>query len=277
LAGQIKVDSINADSNLALKIANTAVAFIDSSGLRPISGNLNLDATATSKLYLPSANTVAIQTAGVTAVTVDSSQNVTLAGTLTTTGITNSGVSTFAAGTALLPALTTTGDTNTGVWFPAADTIAASTGGTERIRIDSDGALRLMTSNGLGNGAVFNSKFYANLAASGTAVATVTSLTVWSVLIVEFDWVAESSNAVSVSAFSGKRYIKMNSSAVNTNTTINTDFSTGATLAVTGSGTTIIFTFTNSSGATVGGTLSMFVRAMATDGYGLASGTISFS
>ncbi len=76
MAGQIKVDSINADSNLALKIANTAVAFIDSSGLRPISGNVNLDATATSKLYLPSANTVAIQTAGVTAVTVDSSQNV---------------------------------------------------------------------------------------------------------------------------------------------------------------------------------------------------------
>ena len=76
MAGQIKVDSINADSNLALKIANTTVAFIDSSGLRPTSGNVNLDATATSKLYLPSANTVAIQTAGVTAVTVDSSQNV---------------------------------------------------------------------------------------------------------------------------------------------------------------------------------------------------------
>ena len=33
MAGQIKVDSINADSNLALKIANTTVAFIDSSGL----------------------------------------------------------------------------------------------------------------------------------------------------------------------------------------------------------------------------------------------------
>jgi hypothetical protein len=76
MAGTIKVDSINADSNLALKIANTAVAFIDATGLRPVAGNLNLDATATSKLYLPSANTVAIQTAGVTAVTVDSSQNV---------------------------------------------------------------------------------------------------------------------------------------------------------------------------------------------------------
>ena len=76
MAGTIKVDSINADSNLTLKIANTAVAFIDATGLRPTSGNVNLDATATSKLYLPSANTVAIQTAGVTAITVDTSQNV---------------------------------------------------------------------------------------------------------------------------------------------------------------------------------------------------------
>jgi hypothetical protein len=88
LAGQIKVDSINADSNLALKIANTAVAFIDSSGLRPISGNVNLDATATSKLYLPSANTVAIQTAGVTGLSISSSQVVTLPGTLSVTGVT---------------------------------------------------------------------------------------------------------------------------------------------------------------------------------------------
>jgi hypothetical protein len=39
------------------------------------------------------------------------------------------------------PSLTATGDLNTGFWFPAADTIAASTGGTERMRIDSSGNL----------------------------------------------------------------------------------------------------------------------------------------
>ena len=85
MAGQIKVDSINADSNLALKIANTTVAFIDSSGLRPTSGNVNLDATATSKFYLPSANTVAIQTAGVTGLSISSAQVVTLANALAVT------------------------------------------------------------------------------------------------------------------------------------------------------------------------------------------------
>jgi hypothetical protein len=55
----------------------------------------------------------------------------------TTLGVT--GVSTFAAGTALLPSLTTTGDTNTGVFFPAADTYAITTGGTERFRISTSG------------------------------------------------------------------------------------------------------------------------------------------
>ena len=73
-----------------------------------------------------------LQTAGTTAVTVDASQNVTFAG-----------VTTLQAGTAALPALTTSGDTNTGIFFPAADTIGASTGGSERARIDSSGNLLL--------------------------------------------------------------------------------------------------------------------------------------
>jgi hypothetical protein len=55
----------------------------------------------------------------------------------TTLGVT--GVSTFAAGTAALPALTTTGDTNTGIFYPAADTFAVTTGGSERYRVDASG------------------------------------------------------------------------------------------------------------------------------------------
>ena len=132
MAGVLKVDSINADSNLALKIANTAVAFIDATGLRPTSGNVSLDATATSKFYLPSANTVAIQTAGVTAVTVDSSQNVTLAGTLTTTGITNSGVATA---TRFNP--TGSSVTGNGLYLPAANSLGLSTNGTNAVYINS--------------------------------------------------------------------------------------------------------------------------------------------
>jgi hypothetical protein len=61
------------------------------------------------------------------------------------TGLTLTGVGAFSAGTALLPSLIPTGDTNTGVWFPAADTIAASTGGTERFRILSSGNVGIGT------------------------------------------------------------------------------------------------------------------------------------
>ena len=49
------------------------------------------------------------------------------------------GLSAIAAGTALLPSITPTGDPNTGVWFPAADTVAVSTGGVEKMRIDTSG------------------------------------------------------------------------------------------------------------------------------------------
>ena len=55
------------------------------------------------------------------------------------TTLSATGVTTFSAGTAALPALTTSGDTNTGIFFPAADTIAFSEGGAESMRIDSTG------------------------------------------------------------------------------------------------------------------------------------------
>lgn len=45
----------------------------------------------------------------------------------------------FALGTALLPSISFAGDPNTGMWSPAADTIAWSTGGVERMRTLADG------------------------------------------------------------------------------------------------------------------------------------------
>ena len=49
------------------------------------------------------------------------------------------GVVAVPLGSAALPSITPTGDPNTGIWSPAADTLAVSTGGTERMRIDSAG------------------------------------------------------------------------------------------------------------------------------------------
>ncbi len=52
----------------------------------------------------------------------------------------------LAAGTAAAPSLIPTGDPNTGVLFPAADTVAVSTGGTERLRVDSSGNVSIRLS-----------------------------------------------------------------------------------------------------------------------------------
>ena len=89
-------------------------------------------------LGTPTSGTVTNLT-GTASININGTVGATTATTGAFTTLSATGVTTLQAGTAALPALTTTGDTNTGLWFPAADTIAASTGGTERLRIDSLG------------------------------------------------------------------------------------------------------------------------------------------
>ena len=107
------------------------------------SGTTTVTATAvagTTTLTLPAATDTLVGKA-----TTDTLTNKTL------TSATLTGVATFDAGTAALPAITTTGDTNTGIFFPAADTIAFSEGGAEAMRIDSSGNLLVGTTSGSSN------------------------------------------------------------------------------------------------------------------------------
>lgn len=61
------------------------------------------------------------------------------------------GQTSVAAGSAAAPSVTVTGDTNTGIYFPAADTVGISTGGTLRVSVDSSGSLVTAGNIELGN------------------------------------------------------------------------------------------------------------------------------
>jgi hypothetical protein len=117
-----------------------------------------INATTTNGVVIQPDNSGSLElqtNSGTTAVTVDTSQNATFAGKVTSAGdliLASNGTTTaltidtsqraaFVAGTAAAPALTTTGDTNTGIFFPAADTIAFAEGGAEAMRINSSGNL----------------------------------------------------------------------------------------------------------------------------------------
>ena len=77
-----------------------------------------------------------IQTNGVTAISIAANQVVSFPATV---GINFNGQIQFEAGTALIPAISTVADTNTGIYFPGADQIAISTGGVQRLLVDSVG------------------------------------------------------------------------------------------------------------------------------------------
>jgi hypothetical protein len=100
------------------------------------------------------ARVTGILTVGTSSITLDGSNNQINVGTGVTvgsSGINVSGIITstsivVSAGTTSAPSISPSGDSNTGIFFPSADTIAASTGGTSRITIDSSGRLLLGTS-----------------------------------------------------------------------------------------------------------------------------------
>ena len=59
---------------------------------------------------------------------------------VTLAGPTITGVASFADGSNSAPSITNTGDTNTGIYFSAADEVAVTTGGTQRVRFTNSAA-----------------------------------------------------------------------------------------------------------------------------------------
>jgi hypothetical protein len=99
---------------------------------------------------------------------VGSGKTLAVAGTLTVTG---SATVEFADGSASTPSITNDGDTNTGIFFPAADQVAITTGGTQRAVVDASGNVgigvtptgkaKLEVYTGVGDFAGINTRFNA--------------------------------------------------------------------------------------------------------------------
>jgi len=105
------------------------------SSIKSFSAKANGDVIAVTHITDLESEVAAIETALVT-------------GPITLNSVAVTGVTTVAAGSAGAPSVVSvTGTSDTGVFFPAADTVAVSTAGSERLRIDSSGNVGIGTSS----------------------------------------------------------------------------------------------------------------------------------
>lgn len=118
---------LSSDTSGALNIQTNGVTAI------AISASQAVSFPATTSLNFTSAN-----------ITTLTSSSATITNLLATT-LTVSSVGIFPAGSASSAAITTAGDTNTGIFFPAADTIAFTEGGTEVLRLNSSAQVAVNT------------------------------------------------------------------------------------------------------------------------------------
>ena len=134
-----------------------ALSYGTATGTRLVSTNATITTGTITTGVIPTltSSTATFGTTTSTAATITSGTITNLA---STTGViptlTSTTLITTGTGTAAAPAIVPTGDTNTGVFFPAADTIAATTNGTECLRIDSSGNVIISSNKSLiSNGA----------------------------------------------------------------------------------------------------------------------------
>jgi hypothetical protein len=144
-AGNVAIGTTSAPSSLTVQRADATTTF----GIRHTTGGTGFGYVFSTSGTSTNDLTVSSEINGVSTerLRINSSGNVGIGTASPDANLTVNGAASFAAGTALLPSIARAGDLNTGIWFPAADTIAASTAGSERLRIDSSGNVGIGTSS----------------------------------------------------------------------------------------------------------------------------------
>jgi hypothetical protein len=97
-------------------------------------------------IFFPFSDTISFAEGGVERMRIDNVGRVGIGTEFPDGLLTVNGVASFGDGSAGAPSVTNFGDLNTGMFFPAADTIAFSEGGTEAMRINSLGNVGIGTS-----------------------------------------------------------------------------------------------------------------------------------
>jgi hypothetical protein len=127
----------------------TGIAGVDGSATTPA-----FQGTDTNTGLFYGTDIVGIATGGSERVRVDSSGNVGIGASSPDALLTVNTIASFGDGAVGTPSIAHKGDLNTGFWFPAADTIASSTGGSERMRIDSSGNVFVATTSQIDQGLI---------------------------------------------------------------------------------------------------------------------------
>jgi hypothetical protein len=142
---------VDADINASAAIADTKLATISTAGkvsnTATTATNLNTASAIVARDGSGnfSAGTITANLTGTASTASFATTSFGLSGnpSISVTGVNASGITTVSAGSTAAPSISPSGDSNTGIFFPSADTINASTGGTSRIAIDSNGNITL--------------------------------------------------------------------------------------------------------------------------------------
>lgn len=226
-AGSPSITAAGSDTNVDLLLAAKGSGVVKSGGVEVVTttGTQTLSNKTISGLTVASPINISATTGNASIVAAtgpDANININL--TPKGTGVVNTTtVATFAAGTVTEPSIAATGDLNTGVFFPAANTIAFTTDGTEDFRLGPLGqfgigganygtAGQVITSGGSGAAASWST--VSGTTSLGTANTTSgTSATVSGLTLTDYKFLIISLNGVSCNTNSRKFNVSSSTTA----------------------------------------------------------------